>query len=92
MANEEKPQKKVHVHICKNYMTLKSIEKIHLCEKVADAIVDDDRALLLKIEEEPEPEKHDKKILDQLKKRQLINHVSKKSYKFTKGENYLPKR
>lgn len=47
---------------------------------------------MLSIAESPDPEKHDKKVLDGLKKRQLINIVSKKSYKVTKGENYMPKR
>jgi hypothetical protein len=53
---------------------------------------DEDKTLLLAIQNIPDPEKHDKKVIDNLKKRQLVNVVSKKSYRVTKGPNYLPVR
>jgi hypothetical protein len=37
-------------------------------------------------------ESHDKKLVDALKKRKLLNVVSKKSYKVTKGSEYMPVR
>lgn len=41
---------------------------------------------------EPDLDKHDKKVIEQLKKRKLLNTVSLKSYKVTKGDNYQPVR
>jgi len=35
---------------------------------------------------------HDKKMVDQFKKRKLVSVVSQKSYKVTKGVNYAPER
>jgi hypothetical protein len=37
-------------------------------------------------------ESHDKKLIDALKKRKLLNVVSKKSYKVIKGTEYMPVR
>ncbi len=61
-------------------------------KRVAAELVDEDKDLLQKIAADPNPEKHDKKIVDGLKKRQLLNLLSKKSYKVTKGPNYMPQR
>jgi hypothetical protein len=61
-------------------------------KRVAAELVDDDKDLLHKIAADPNPEKHDKKVVDGLKKRQLLNLLSKKSYKVTKGPNYMPQR
>jgi hypothetical protein len=38
----------------------------------------------------PDLEAHDKKIVEQMKKRKLINVVSNKSYTVTKGPNFAP--
>lgn len=61
-------------------------------KRVAAELVDEDKDLLQKIAADPNPEKHDKKVVDGLKKRQLLNLLSKKSYKVTKGPNYMPQR
>jgi len=37
-------------------------------------------------------ESHDKKMLDQFKKRKLVTIISQKSYKVTKGPSYQPTR
>ena len=55
-------------------------------------MVDEDKDMLLKIAADSDPEKHDKKIVDGLKKRQLLALQSKKTYRVTKGPNYMPKR
>ena len=48
--------------------------------------------LVFVIEYEKSYEKHDKKVVDQLKKRKLVALVSIKTYKVTKGQNYAPER
>ena len=40
----------------------------------------------------PEVERHDKKMLDQFKKRKLISIITRKSYKVTKGAQFNPTR
>jgi len=54
--------------------------------------VDEDKELLSKYRENSDLEAHDKKIVDQMKKRKLINVVTNKSYKVTKGANFASKR
>lgn len=42
--------------------------------------------------DKPQLELYDKKIIDQLKKRQLLNVISLKSYKVEKGPNFSVER
>lgn len=102
--NEEVPKTTVEEKVGKEIAKIgfaKAMQKkwVQLCgaqkenvKRVAAELVDEDRDLLQKIAADPNPEKHDKKIIDGLKKRQLLNIVSKKSYKVTKGPNYMPER
>lgn len=61
-------------------------------ERIANELVDDDKNLLSAFVDEPVADKHDKKIVEALKKRKLLNVISKKSYKVTKGEDWAPER
>ena len=60
--------------------------------RIAEKLVDDDKELLSKYRENTDLEVHDKKIVDQMKKRKLINVVTNKSYRVTKAANFAPKR
>jgi phenylalanyl-tRNA synthetase alpha chain len=60
--------------------------------RIAEHLDDTEKAVLQKFTEVNDLEAYDKKVIDQLKKRQLINHVSLKSYKVTKGVNYQEER
>lgn len=57
-------------------------------KRIAEHIEDSEKDQLLKFVEIPDLESHDKKIIDQLKKRKLVNVVSQKYYKVSKGENF----
>ena len=77
----------------KKWVQLSGAQKENVKRVVNDSdLNDEDKTLLLTIQNIPDPEKHDKKVIDNLKKRQLVNVVSKKSYRVTKGPNYLPVR
>ena len=56
--------------------------------RIAEILDDSEREQLRKYVEKPDLEQHDKKVVDQLKKRKLVNVVSQKYYKVTKGENF----
>jgi phenylalanyl-tRNA synthetase alpha chain len=60
--------------------------------RIADNLEDSERDQLRKYKENTDFEAHDKKVLEQLKKRKLVNVVTNKSYKVTKGENFQPQR
>lgn len=60
--------------------------------RIAEVLEDQDKDLLSKYSENNDLEAHDKKIVEQMKKRKLINVVSNKSYKVTKGSNFAPQR
>lgn len=60
--------------------------------RIAENLVDEDKELLSKYRDNTDLEAHDKKVVDQMKKRKLINVVTNKSYKVTKGTNFAPKR
>ena len=61
-------------------------------ERIAENPVDDDKTNLNKFIEEPTLEAHDKKVVDQYKKRKHLNVKSIKSYKVDKGPNYATER
>ena len=65
-------------------------EKKEKVKRVAQELPDEERALLKNFETNNDLESNDKKIVDQLKKRKLVNVVSAKSYKVTKGVNFAP--
>jgi len=56
--------------------------------RIAEALEDTERDQLRKYVDNNDLEQHDKKVVDQLKKRKLLNVVSQKYYKVTKGENF----
>lgn len=56
--------------------------------RIAEELNDEDQAELNKFVAQPSADDHDKKMVDAFKKRKLINVVSLKSYKVTKGPNY----
>jgi hypothetical protein len=49
---------------------------------------DSEKDQLKKYRENPDLEKHDKKEVDQMKKRKLLNQITLKSYRVTKGGNF----
>ena len=67
-------------------------EKKELVVRIAEELKDEDKEQLNVFVASPEVENHDKKLIDQFKKRKLLNVVSQKSYKVTKGPNYQPVR
>jgi phenylalanyl-tRNA synthetase alpha chain len=60
--------------------------------RIAENLDDQDKDLLSQYRENPDLEAHDKKVVEQMKKRKLINVVTSKSYKVTKGPNFAPER
>ena len=56
--------------------------------RIAEELKDADKDQLNAFVASPEVEGHDKKELDQFKKRKLISIISRKSYKVTKGAQY----
>ena len=61
---------------------------IRIAEELKDAEQDQLNAFVAS----PEVEGHDKKLLDQFKKRKLISIITRKSYKVTKGAQFKPTR
>lgn len=57
-------------------------------KRVAENPVDEDKTNLNNFIQNPDLEKHDKKLVDQYKKRKHLNIKSIKSYQVTKGENF----
>lgn len=66
--------------------------KKELIVRIAEELKDEDKEQLSKFQTAPEVDSYDKKVIDLFKKRKLINVVSQKSYKVTKGPNYQPTR
>jgi hypothetical protein len=60
--------------------------------RIAEVLEDQDKELLSKYAENADLEAHDKKVVEQMKKRKLINVVTNKSYRVTKGSNFAPQR
>lgn len=56
--------------------------------RIVQDLDDTDGNQLRKCIENPNLEAHDKKTIDMLKKRQLLNTMSLKTYKVTKGPNF----
>ena len=67
-------------------------EKKEKVLRIAEELKDADKEQLSAFLASPVFESHDKKMVDQFKKRKLVNVVSQKSYKVTKGTNYQPVR
>lgn len=63
-----------------------------MINRLAENLEDTERDQLRKYRELPDLEAHDKKVIDQLKKRKLVNVVSQKHYRVTKGSNFAPVR
>jgi len=55
---------------------------------VVESLEDSERAQLQKFVEAQPMESFDKKVVDQLKKRQLVDLIVQKSYKVTKGAEF----
>lgn len=60
--------------------------------RIAENLVDDEKRQLSAYVQEPNLDAHDKKVVDQLKKRKLLNVITMKSYKVTKGSEFMPTR
>jgi phenylalanyl-tRNA synthetase alpha chain len=60
--------------------------------RIAEKLEDQEKDLLTKYRENPDLEAHDKKVVEQIKKRKLVNVVTQKSYRVTKGSNFAPQR
>jgi phenylalanyl-tRNA synthetase alpha chain len=67
-------------------------DKKDIVRRIAQELEDQEKDQLSKYKENPDYEAHDKKVAEQLKKRKLINVVTQKSYKVTKGPNFAPMR
>lgn len=61
-------------------------------KRIAEKPVDEDQTNLKAFQANPDLEKHQKKIVDQYKKRKHLNVKSLKSYTVTKGANFAPER
>lgn len=60
--------------------------------RLAEALPDAERDQLQAFVDQPSFDAHDKKIIEQLKKRKLVNVITSKSYLVTKGSEYQPER
>lgn len=60
--------------------------------RIAEKVVDDEKEQLSAFVAKPDLDSHDKKVVEALKKRKLLNVVSQKSYKVTKGTEFMPTR
>ena len=60
--------------------------------RIAEELKDEDQTQLNAFVQDPSVDSHDKKMVDQFKKRKLVGVASQKSYKVTKGANYQPVR
>lgn len=60
--------------------------------RIAEKVVDDEKEQLSAFVAKPDLDSHDKKVVEVLKKRKLLNVVSQKSYKVTKGSEFMPTR
>ena len=60
--------------------------------RIAEKLDDQDKDQLTKYAENSDLEAHDKKVLEQMKKRKLVNIVTVKSYIVSKGANFAPER
>ena len=67
-------------------------DKVKKVLRIADKLEDEGQTVLLGFRDQPNEEKHEKKVTDEYKKRKLITVVVTKSYKVTKGPNYAPAR
>lgn len=55
-------------------------------------MIDLEKTKLSAIQANPDVEAYDKNEIENLKKRKLVNVLSQKYYKVTKGTNYAPER
>lgn len=67
-------------------------EKKEKVVRTAEELKDTDQEQLKAYADAPSLDAHEKKTVDQFKKRKLVNVVTTKSYKVTKGAQYAPKR
>ena len=61
-------------------------------ERIAADPVDADKTQLQKFISDPNPDSHEKKVLDNYKKRKHINVKTNKTYKVTKGPQFATER
>ena len=61
-------------------------------KRIVKEAQDVDRAQLDEFASKARVDEHDKKVVDMFKKRKLIQQVTQKSYKVTKGVNFAPQR
>lgn len=59
-------------------------------KRVVDQVDDEGVVVLQNFKNNPDESNHEKKLVDELKKKKQITVISNKSYKVTKGKNYAP--
>ena len=65
-------------------------EKKEKVKRVVDQVDDESVIVLQNFKNNPDESNHEKKLVDELKKKKQITVISNKSYKVTKGKNYAP--
>jgi hypothetical protein len=60
--------------------------------RIAESLIDDEKTQLSAYVDIPDLDSHDKKVVDALKKRKLLDVKVSKSYKVTKGPEFAPSR
>jgi hypothetical protein len=58
--------------------------------RIAESLIDDEKTQLSAYVDIPDLDSHDKKVVDALKKRKLLDVKVSKSYKVTKGLEFAP--
>jgi phenylalanyl-tRNA synthetase alpha chain len=56
--------------------------------RIAEIVIDDEKEQLSAFVTNNDLESHDKKVVDALKKRKLLNVITAKSYRVTKGSEF----
>ena len=67
-------------------------DKVKKIVRKVEKLEDEGKEVLLNFKNKPDEGNHEKKLIDEMKKRKLITVVSNKSYKVTKGPQYAPAR
>ena len=67
-------------------------DKKDIVRRIADKLDDQEKEQLEKYQQNTDYEQHDKKVIEGLKKRKLVNVITQKSYRVVKGTNFAPVR
>ena len=75
----------------KKWIKLSEESKEHVV-RIAEVIEDSEKEQLVKFQTNPKVDAHDKKLVDQFKKKQMLSISTIKSYKIEKGPSFSVKR